>query len=63
MKTFYSVNYRKWGSDCESIKWFDNLEEAKEFASRDYTDKVVVHNIRDESKIAEIETEIQIQNY
>lgn len=59
MKTFYSVNYRKWGADCENIKWFDNLNEAKEFAKQDYCDNVVTHNFRDESKIAEIEAEIK----
>lgn len=55
MKTYYSVNYRKIGADNISTKWFDNLEEAKEFASRDYSDNVVVHNVKSEEKIAEIE--------
>lgn len=55
MKTFYSVNYATWGANGTSTKYFDNLEEAREFAKRDYTDEVVVRNYKNAEKIAEIE--------
>lgn len=60
MKTYYSVNYRKIGADNISTKWFDSLKEAKEFASRDYSDNVVVHNINNKKRIAEIEALMMI---
>lgn len=61
-KTFYSVTYSTWGKDRPTEKWFDNLEEAKKFAARDYCDNPIAHTFRNAEKIAEIEEIIAMQN-
>ena len=41
--------------------WFDNLEEAKEFAKADYRDKPVKHVYSSESTIKMVEQLIELQ--
>ena len=53
MKTFYSVNYREWGADQTYTKWFDNKEEAINFARRDYADYPVAHRYSNFKSIAD----------
>ena len=61
MKTFYSVDYIALGMMRASTRWFDNLEEAKEFAKEDFRDNPVRHTYKNEKKIKEIERLIEIQ--
>lgn len=61
MKTFYSVKHMNLGACKPTTYWFDNLEEAKEFSYKDFSDDVVVHNIRNTSKINEIQLRIEQQ--
>lgn len=63
MKTFYSVKFRNWGADGCGIAWFDNIFEAKHFASKDYRDNVVVHNIKNKEKIRHIESMLPNRRY
>lgn len=49
--TFYSVRYATWGADRPSEAWFDDLEKARRFADRDYSDGVKVHRCTDSTKI------------
>ena len=60
-KVFYSVEYMIWGSDKTHRMWFDNLEEAKEFAKADYRDNPVRHIYRNEKLIEMIEQLIELQ--
>ena len=50
-KVFYSVDYILLGSYKTHRMWFNNLEEAKEFAKADYRDKPVKHVYRNETLI------------
>ena len=50
-KKFYTVTYTTIGSNFKSTKWFDNLDEAKEFASHDYRDGVVTRVARTQKTI------------
>lgn len=61
MKTFYSVKHMNLGALQPTTYWFDNLEEAKEFSYKDFSDDVVVHNIRNAAKIGEIQEKIEWQ--
>ena len=61
-KVFYSVRYIELGlckRNC--IMWFDNIEEAKEFAKADYRDEPVKHVYRNESTIQMVEQLIELQ--
>lgn len=44
-KTFWSVNYNGFGFDRIKTAWFDNKDEAVEFASKDYRDNPVRHTV------------------
>lgn len=59
--TFYSVKYREFGMMSTQTKWFDNLDDAKTFASGDYRDDVVVHNFKNPKKIEAIRNRIAEQ--
>lgn len=54
MRTLYSVNYTDIGMMAMQTKWFDNLDDAKAFASGDYRDDVIVHNFKNPKKIEAI---------
>lgn len=45
-KTLYSVDYKTWGSDITRTRWFDNKDDAAEFANQDYHDNPVAHNFK-----------------
>ena len=51
-KTFWSVKYAIWGADRTSTAWFDNKEEADEFAKKDYRDLPVRHTVRKPESIS-----------
>ena len=57
-KTFYTVTYKVWGTNGKSTATFDNKLDAKNFASRDYTDKPVRHTLSDQRKIASFENSV-----
>ena len=61
IKVFYSVDYMIPGSDKKHRMWFDNLEEAKEFAKADYRDKPVKHVYSNEATIKMAEQLIELQ--
>ena len=61
IKVFYSVEYMISGSDKKHRMWFDNLQEAKEFAKADYRDKPVKHVYSSESTIQMAEDLIKLQ--
>lgn len=52
MQTYYSVEYSVWGADKTKTAWFDNKEEAEEFAAHDYRDAPVAHKASKLDKIA-----------
>lgn len=60
-KTFYSVDYTGAGFFGTHRRWFDNLEDAKAFAKRDYADAPVKHTYKRADSIAEIEMLIAYQ--
>ena len=60
-KTFWSVKYTGIGYNGTSTKWFDNLEDAIEFANEDYRDNPVNHTYSNSAKIKEIERIIEMQ--
>ena len=60
-KVFYSVDYILLGSYKTHRMWFNNLEEAKEFAKADYRDKPVKHVYRNETLIKMAEQLIELQ--
>ena len=61
-KVFYSVGYTELAL-CKksSTMWFDNLEEAKEFAKADYRDEPVKHVYSNEATIKMVEDLINLQ--
>lgn len=61
-KTYYSVTYFAGGMD-KATKYFNNLNEARQFARRTYSDGVQVHNVSRPEKIREIERHIAIREY
>ena len=65
MRTYYSVDKKCLGRDGIIRCWFRDLAEAKEFARQDYTDNVVVHNVRNQDYVDSIEGHIayQEENY
>lgn len=63
MQTYYSVEYSVWGSDRTKTAWFDNREEAEEFAAHDYRDNPVSHRTSKLDKIAEYDKLVAITNY
>lgn len=50
-KTFYSVEYTSCGTFGIHTAYFDNKEEAYEFANHDYRDKPVAHTVSNPSAI------------
>lgn len=54
MKTFYSVKHMNLGACKPTTYWFDNL-------GKDFSDDVVVHNMRNTAKINEIQLKIESQ--
>ena len=61
-KVFYSVGYTELALCKKSCTmWFDNLEEAKEFAKADYRDKPVKHVFSSEATIKMAEQLIELQ--
>lgn len=60
-KVFYSVDYMILGSDKTHRMWFDNLEEAKEFAKADYRDNPVKHVYISKATIEMVEDLINLQ--
>lgn len=60
-KVFYSVDYSILGSDKLHRMWFDNLEEAKEFAKADYRDNPVKHVYSSKATIKMVEDLIELQ--
>jgi hypothetical protein len=63
MKTYYSVKYSVWGSDRKHTAWFDNKEEAEEFASHDYRDNPVAHRVSRLEKIREYDQLVAMTKY
>lgn len=57
-KTFYSVNYSKWGVSGTNEAWFDNKEAAEKFAAADYRDNPVAHRVSRPEKIREYEENV-----
>lgn len=60
-KVFYSVDYMIMGSDKMHRMWFDNLEEAREFAKADYRDNPVKHLYTSKAIIKMVEYLIELQ--
>lgn len=58
-KTFYSVTYSGFGFFCTRTAWFDNKNDAYEFAKQDYADNPIRHTYRDPEKIAEHEKYVE----
>lgn len=62
-KTFWSVEYRNWGADSASVRWFDDRDEAYKFANNDYRDKPVAHTYSNPDKIAEAEERVNLDRH
>ena len=60
-KVFYSVRYIKLPLRKSCTMWFDNLEEAKEFAKADYRGKPVKHVYSSKATIEKVEDLINLQ--
>lgn len=63
MKTFYTVTYAVLGSDHLGEKLFDNVEDAKDFASHDFRGEPVAHTYRRADSIYEAEKRLAEQRY
>lgn len=62
-KVFWSVEQAVWGADKPCHKWFDNLEEAQEYAKGEYTGKPVKHTYTTKKNIEEAEYACEMTRY
>ena len=62
-KSFWSVVYRTWGADREYVAWFDNKDDAYNFANHDYRNSPIRHNYLSASRIKDAEELVNMTKY
>ena len=62
-KTYYSVSYAVWGADNKKEAWFDDKAKANNFASHDYRDNPIIHNVSKPEAIKKYDELVAMTNY
>jgi hypothetical protein len=62
-KTYYGVVYAVWGADNKKTAWFDDKTEAYNFASHDYRDDPITHNVSNPETIKKYDELVKMTAY